>query len=175
MKVPQGPTRPTSDRVREAIFSQLDHRMVLSGARVLDLFAGSGALGLEALSRGATHATFVDHEPRAIRTISSNIEAILPALTPRPTTTVLRQSAGSHVDDARGEPYDLVLIDPPYDNSSDSVSSLLRSLIPHLASRALVVLERSTRSEPVSWPEGLTLLSEKTYGDTRVELAEFDR
>ncbi|NEE03633.1 RsmD family RNA methyltransferase [Phytoactinopolyspora halotolerans] len=204
LQVPPGQsTRPTSDRVREALFSSVEAYLGgLAGARVLDLFAGSGALGLEALSRGAALITLVESDARAVRTIRANIAGVgLPGATvvhdsvervvadglsadptvvprhrdgtaanepaqsrsgARPTAADLRRQGA-----AGGAPYDLVLVDPPYAMDSDTLSGMLAPL-PHgwLAADALVVVERDRRSAPFEWPDGLTGLRERAYGET---------
>jgi 16S rRNA (guanine966-N2)-methyltransferase len=153
-------TRPTSDRVREALFSILGD---IHGLRVLDLFAGSGALGLEALSRGAQEATLVDSAASAIAAIHRNLEALGIA------AEVVRQPAvrflGAASRDARQ--YDLVFLDPPYRHGSALGRELTSALTPILAPDARVVAESDRRS-----PLGLefTLVDERRYGDTLIQI-----
>lgn len=161
---PKG-TRPTTDRVREALFSMLEARLDFEGIAVLDLFAGSGALGLEALSRGAQHVTFVESNAAASRVISANIATVgLPGAVLRqcPVSTFLSMSPD--------RAYDLVLADPPYSVSAEEVSALLSRLTDHwVTDEALVVLERDASGPEVVWPDGWELMSRK-YGGTRLEL-----
>jgi 16S rRNA (guanine966-N2)-methyltransferase len=157
-------TRPTSDRVREALFSALESELgAFAGARVLDLYAGSGALGLEALSRGAAHVLLVEADARAVRTIRSNIAAVgLPGA--RVTqSSVLRVLSGAPPD----HPYDLVLADPPYATPGEEIEIVLSRLTGGwLAPQATVVVERSTRDAPLNWPAGLDGQRERRYGET---------
>lgn len=171
--VTPGPaTRPTSDRVREAWFSKLDAHHALEGARVLDLYAGSGALGLEAASRGATHVTLVDKHPGAIAAMGTNVAAIAPALPHRPTISVVKNPTLTFLASATAHPCDLVFLDPPYDASGEDVDAVLAALMPWLAPHAWVMLERSSRSNPPQWPEGLVALDTKNYGETVLYFAE---
>jgi 16S rRNA (guanine966-N2)-methyltransferase len=150
-------TRPTADRAREGLFSSLQSLLELEGARVLDLYAGSGALGLEALSRGAASATMVEQDPAAVTAIRQNIETLrLPGafVVPQPVETFLANPA---------EPrYDLALLDPPYD---DDVEPVLVALVPWLAEDAVVMVERRTRSGPLPWPGGLVEDRSRRYGE----------
>jgi 16S rRNA (guanine966-N2)-methyltransferase len=170
--VPPAGTRPTSDRVREALFSAIDARMDLHGVRVLDLYAGSGALGLEALSRGAAHALLVESDRKAAAVIRGNIDDLaLPG-------AELRTGTVSSVLQSTGAPgYDLVFSDPPYDVETTTVAADLRLLADHhwLASAALVIVERSIRTPELDWPPGFSPAKPRKYGETRIELAEFDR
>lgn len=169
---PGSATRPTSDRVREAWFSKLDANGLLDTARVLDLYAGSGALGLEAASRGARSVTMVDNHRAAITAISTNVRALSPVLTHSPGLTVVKNSVAAFLHSAPAGQYDLVFLDPPYDAPSDEMDSVLDALLPALAPRAWVMLERSSRARPPRWPEGLVALEMKIYGDTVLYFAE---
>jgi 16S rRNA (guanine966-N2)-methyltransferase len=172
LRTPGPKTRPTSDRVREAWFSKLDASDALEGARALDLYAGSGALGLEAASRGAALVTMVEDYPGAITAITANIAAIGAALPHSPALTVAKAQVSSFL---RGTPtlsYDLVFIDPPYELASELVDQVLSDLRPWLAPGAWVMIERSTRSTAPQWPEGLTPLDVKKYGETALYFAE---
>jgi 16S rRNA (guanine966-N2)-methyltransferase len=167
--VPGSGTRPTSDRVREAIFSALDARDAIDGMRVLDLYAGSGALGLEAASRGAAHVTLVD---RDIRTAKANAALILrQAPNPargegaRPVIESTSQPVQAFLSSARSF-WDLVFIDPPYDLGLTELSHNLEALVPRLSPDAVVVLERSSRTTAPEWPDGLDFERRKDYGDT---------
>jgi 16S rRNA (guanine966-N2)-methyltransferase len=162
--VPGSGTRPTSDRVREAIFSALEARDAIDRMRVLDLYAGSGALGLEAASRGAAHVTLVD---RTIRTAKANAALILrqaPAGA-KPVIESSGQTVQAFLASARSF-WDLVFLDPPYDLGVREVESNLGALVPRLSPGAVVVLERSSRTPAPELPEGLELERRKDYGDT---------
>ena len=164
LAVPPSGTRPTSDRVREAIFSALDARDAVRGARVLDLYAGSGALGLEAASRGARHVTLVD---KSIATARRNIATVLrqaPAGA-RPDVVATGQAVQPFLAAAR-EFWDLAFLDPPYDLGEDELARALDALLPRLAPDATVVIERSSRSPQPSLPSGLELDRRKDYGET---------
>ncbi|MHA7132484.1 16S rRNA (guanine(966)-N(2))-methyltransferase RsmD [Oerskovia turbata] len=168
LQVPPKGTRPTSDRVREAIFSRLEHYGVLEGAYVLDLYAGSGALGLEAASRGARRVVLVDAARAAAEVCRVNVKAL--GLT---TVQVVQEKAEKYVQSAPSTTWDLVLIDPPYDVSEAVVAELLRQLATTsaLVEDAVVVVERSTRSPEPTWPDGWELLARKDYGETAVYYA----
>ena len=165
LTVPPGSgTRPTSDRVREALFSALDSQLGgFDGVRVLDLYAGSGALGLEALSRGAGHALLVESDARAARAIRANIKSLgVHALAAVVTTTV--EKALATPPDA---PYHLVVADPPYALPPAELTSVLAALTRGwLAPGAVVVVERDRRSEAVAWPPGLVGERHRRYGET---------
>ncbi|HSA51599.1 MAG TPA: 16S rRNA (guanine(966)-N(2))-methyltransferase RsmD [Yinghuangia sp.] len=165
LAVPPGDaTRPTSDRAREGLFSTLvSLRRTLHGARVLDLFAGSGAVGLEALSRGAAHALLVEADQGAAKTVRANMRALaLPGAELR-TARAERVAA----EPADGEPYDVVFLDPPYPLPDTDVAALLTSLRVGgwLADDALVAVERATRGGPFGWPDGFTELRSRRYGE----------
>jgi 16S rRNA (guanine966-N2)-methyltransferase len=165
--VPPVGTRPTSDRVREAIFSALDARDALEGARVLDLYAGSGALGLEAASRGAAHVTLVDRAAAAHTATQKNAAAVRKAA-PRgaaPEIVVSTQPVQSFLGGSRAQ-WDVVLVDPPYELGGLELVHNLEALVSRLAPDAIVVLERSSRDRPPEWPDGLELERRKDYGDT---------
>ncbi len=156
-----GRTRPTADRVREALFSALGP---VEGARVLDLYAGSGALGIEALSRGVNSVVFVERDPRAVATIRRNLETV------GAEARVRRRDAldylGSRTATGDG-PFELVLIDPPYDSASRLGDDLSERLPAVLSEDALIVTESDKRSPlELSFP----LLGERVYGDTRIAL-----
>lgn len=166
---PSSGTRPTSDRVREAIFSRLTTWDALADARVLDLFAGTGALAFEALSRGATSAVLIESHARTARQIERTAQDL--GLAAR--TEVLATRAQSAVASLLGRAethgaFDLVFADPPYDMPTAQLEQLLDQLAPALATEALVVLERSARDTPPRWPEGFAQDDSRTYGDTLV-------
>lgn len=158
-------TRPTSDKVREALFSRLEGWDALVGARVLDLFAGTGALAFEALSRGADHALLVEvHGPTAQQLRRTAAELDLTGRceirTGKAATAAAQLSGGDHT---------LVFLDPPYDMGTEALEKLLIALRPALTDDALVVVERSARSRPVAWPEGWADDGTKSYGDTALQ------
>lgn len=154
-------TRPTSDRVREAMFGTLQSELGdFAGLRVLDLFAGSGALGLEALSRGAASADFVESDRRATMVIQQNL-ATLGANRQRVHKTTAEKFLGWGGEDV----WDLVFIDPPYAVEGSAVADLV-SKVP-VSEDALFVVERSSRTS-FSWPEGRSGLQERVYGETTV-------
>lgn len=162
MKVPPKGTRPTSDRVREALFSSLEAMMDLDGAQVLDLYAGSGALGFEALSRGAEHATFVESDKRAAEVLKANAKELGFA-----NTTIANRTAEMYVL-AEGEKFDVVFADPPYAVTDDEIEKVLRGIAPRLAEDAVLIVERASRSSEPAWPDGVEPLRAKRYGDTAV-------
>jgi 16S rRNA (guanine(966)-N(2))-methyltransferase RsmD len=162
LQTPRGAaTRPTSDRVREALFSILGARV--AGARVLDLFAGSGALGLEALSRGAAEATFVDSSPAAQRAIRANLAAL------GTEAEVVRADALRWLRSASGaaRQYDLVFLDPPYRRAGVVAGELSAAVSPVLAPQALVVAE-SDRRAPLELD--LPTIDQRRYGDTLIRI-----
>lgn len=172
LKVPRAGTRPTSDRVREAVFSALEARDALDGATVLDLYAGSGALGLEAASRGASYVVLVERDASSARVIDGNARALTAAATAnrlsKPRIEVVTSSVRSFLDRSAGLLVDTVLIDPPYDLSEDDLAADLGAVLPLLREDAVVVVERSTRSPEPAWPVGLERERRKDYGDTAV-------
>lgn len=166
--MPPRTTRPTAERVREALFNALETAGDLDEARVLDLYAGSGALGLEALSRGASEAVFVETDRRAAEVLRGNIRNV---------------GLGGHVRqgrvetvvaEGRPEPFDLVLLDPPYALSWDVLGGVLERLVTRgwLAERALVVIEKPRRDGDPPWPAGLEPVRTKRYGEAAVYWAE---
>lgn len=169
LKVPPKGTRPTSERVREALFNALETAGELDGAHVLDLYAGSGALGLEALSRGAADALFVESDRRAVDVLRGNVAALGLGGTVRAgqVETVVAAPAP--------RPYDLVLADPPYAVDAAALGKVLASLAAGgwLGESALVVVERAARDGEPAWPEGFEPSRAKKYGDTAVWWAEY--
>jgi len=181
--VPAGrATRPTSDRVREALFSRLQHEGLLTGTRVLDLYAGSGALGLEAASRGAAHVVLVDSDRAAAQACRRNAATVLSGHrgqkvgTGQTASTVQVQqvAAVALLGTAPDLPYDLVLADPPYPLAEDEVSTFLRLLTENdwLDAQAVVVVERSVRGPEPVWPQELVRFDERRYGETVLWFAE---
>lgn len=164
LSVPDAGTRPTSDRVRESLFGALDSADRLRGAAVLDLYAGSGALGLEAISRGAASADLVEKSPRAASVTERNARAVLRAV-PGAVARVHRSAVDAYLRAASSH-FDVVFIDPPYDLDGAALSRDLALLAPLLHADALVIVERATRSGAPSLPDGLELARERRYGDT---------
>ena len=162
LSVPGHGTRPMTGRAKESVFSILASRF--NGARVLDLYAGSGALGLEALSRGASDAVFVEKDTSANAIIESNITAVGLG------GTVIRRSLPRAMSSIEGR-FDLVFIDPPYADSDDSVTDILVNMEKVLAPDGIVVLHRQARSV-VDAPEFLTCTDERRYGDAVVTMFE---
>ncbi|MEW1864733.1 16S rRNA (guanine(966)-N(2))-methyltransferase RsmD [Streptomyces sp. NBC_00669] len=165
LAVPPGNgTRPTSDRAKEALFSTWESlRGTLEGARVLDLYAGSGAVGLEALSRGAAHVLLVEADPRAAQVVRENATALkLPGAEVRPGRAE-KAVAGP----PSGPPYDTVFLDPPYDVPDDELREILLTLLANgwLTTDALVTVERRTRGGVFGWPDGFAGLRSRKYGE----------
>lgn len=173
LTVPSGATRPTSDRTREGIFSALDARGVLAGARVLDLFAGSGALGLEAASRGASQVHLVDSSAAAATACKLNAKTVAasPGAPKDLGLQVTRQSADTFLGQDTAS-YDVVFLDPPYDLPTAEIDRTLSLVAERVAPDGVVVLERSTRSADPTWPDSLTLDRARDYGETRVFYAD---
>ncbi|MEG3616735.1 MULTISPECIES: 16S rRNA (guanine(966)-N(2))-methyltransferase RsmD [Isoptericola] len=175
LTVPPSGTRPTSERVREAMFSRLEHLGVVDGARVLDLFAGSGALGLEAASRGAAEVVLVDAARQAADVARRNAADLGLGRRVRVLAEPAERAAARlAADGAPSGGFDLVLIDPPYDLDPAVLNRVLADLAAPgvLAPDAVVVLEQARRGAPFTWPDALTELSAKRYGDTVVHYAE---
>jgi 16S rRNA (guanine(966)-N(2))-methyltransferase RsmD len=165
--VPRTGTRPTTDRVRESLFNVLVSRIDFGGASVLDLYAGSGALGLEALSRGATSAVFVESDQRAAAVVAKNIASMGVAADVRraPVATVLAGGAN--------RPVDLVFADPPYEVPAAEIEAMLTALVDGgwVREGTVVVVERGTSGPEIGWPDGWAPWPSRRYGDTRIELA----
>lgn len=176
LDVPTSGTRPTSDRVREALFAALESAGAIDGARVLDLYAGSGALGLESLSRGAASAEFVERGRPAASVVRRNITQLTTALRTAglavPPTRVHESTAITYLKRGAGT-FDLVFSDPPYDIGDEAINADLLALAPLLAPDALVVVERTRRATPPDFAAaGLVEVRDRSYGDTRVWWAE---
>ncbi len=165
LETPRGQaTRPTSDRVREALFSAIESRTgSLDGLRFLDLYAGSGAVGLEAWSRGAGVVTMVEQDRRTAALIARNAATL--GFT---RARVVANSVATVLGSAPAAPYDVVFSDPPYPLSDEAVTADLTALVAHgwLVPGALVVVERAARRSAVSWPEGIEEGRTKRYGET---------
>ncbi|MCG2797438.1 MAG: 16S rRNA (guanine(966)-N(2))-methyltransferase RsmD [Cellulomonas sp.] len=166
LAVPPRGTRPTSDRVREALFSRLDHVAGLDGARVLDLYAGSGALGLEAASRGASHVVLVEHDRVAAQVCRSNAAGT--GLAAQVTVVADRVERYLAASDDR---FDLILLDPPYAVEDAALDAVIVGAAGLLTSDGWMVVERSTRSPGPTWPAGLLSEGDRRYGETRIWFA----
>ncbi|MDT5085155.1 MAG: rRNA (guanine966-N2)-methyltransferase [Mycobacterium sp.] len=168
--VPPRGTRPTTDRVRESLFNIVTARLDLNGLSVLDLYAGSGALGLEALSRGAASALFVESDRRAATVLERNIATLGLA-----GATLRRGVVAAVVAAGAAAPVDLVLADPPYEVEAAEVHAVLAALTTHGWARdgTLAIVERAAAGAPLSWPPGWQPWQHRVYGDTRLELAEW--
>ena len=177
LEAPKGEaTRPTTDRVREAVFSALSSIAgpSLGGGAALDAFAGTGALGLEALSRGIESVTFVERDRVALATIRRNIETL--GAGDRSTVVVgdsLEHAANGSLP---GGPFALLLLDPPYRLDGGEVAMMISQLVVHdlLGDEALIMLERASGTQ-VIWPAGVSVLTEKRYGTTAVDIAVYER
>ncbi len=161
LAVPARGTRPTSERAREALFNTLRAHLELEGAAVLDLYAGSGAVGLEALSRGAARAVFVESDRRAADVLQRNVDSVgLPG-------AEVRRRAVDAVLGGPAEPFDLVFADPPYELPDTGIAAMLAALAGNgwLAASATVVVERSARTPEPAWPQGIALVTQRRYGE----------
>jgi 16S rRNA (guanine966-N2)-methyltransferase len=163
LAVPPRGTRPTSDRAREALFNTLNAELDLKGARVLDLYAGSGAVGLEALSRGADCAVFVESDRRATAVLQDNINTVGldEAIVHRCTVETYLAAVGAD------EPFALVFADPPYAVSANAVAVMLASLadLRWVISGGIVVVERSVRDAEPIWPSEIKAMKQRRYGE----------
>ncbi len=164
--MPGAGTRPTSDRVREALFSRLEHADLLADAVVWDLYAGSGALGLEAASRGAREVVLVEAAKQAALVCRRNVATLGLA-----GVRVMAQRVAAFLQQAAG-PVDLVFLDPPYDLGEGELAEALGALAAHVAPGGVVVVERSVRSPEPTWPAGLAAVAERRYGETVLWFAE---
>lgn len=166
LAVPRSGTRPTSDRVREAIFSALEARDAIDGAVVLDLYAGSGALGLEAASRGASEIVLVERAKPAADVCRRNAAAVARAARgSAPRIRVEARSVATYLESAPGG-VDLAFIDPPYELGERELARDLQLLAPRLSRDATVVVERSSRSPEPDWPAGIAPERRRDYGET---------
>ncbi len=165
-------TRPTTDRVKEALFSRLESYGVLQGAHVLDLYAGSGSLGVESASRGAATVDLVESAEQAAAVAQHNADLVNRALG-WTAVRVHRSRVETYLARVASElTWDLVLMDPPYTVEAESVTAVLAALETRLAEGAVVVVERSARSPEPSWPSWLERFSERKYGETRLWFLE---
>ena len=172
LKVPPSVTRPTSSRVREALFSAVQSWAVdFDDVRVLDLYAGSGALGLELLSRGASVATLVEKDARAASLIKENAAQL-----ELPKARVVTSDVISFLANGEPEQFDVVFADPPYAVTDDVISNMLQLLIDRnwLTDVAIVVIERDNRSTP-TWPSEYSDVEQRIYGDTALWYGQYRR
>jgi 16S rRNA (guanine966-N2)-methyltransferase len=171
LQVPKSGTRPTSDRVREAIFSALDARDAVRDARVLDLYSGSGALGLEAASRGAASVVLVERSAAAAQVCRRNAAAVASAAKAArrvvPDLDVRASSVQSYLVGATGL-FDVVFIDPPYLTGDEELVGVLTALVPLLSEDAVVCVERSARDPEPTLPDALIVERRKDYGETAI-------
>lgn len=172
IKVPPEGTRPTSDRAREGLFSSLQVRFGFTDQTVLDLFAGSGALGLEAASRGACEVVLVENDPKAVQVIEHNA-----AVVGHPRVRVEPVKASTYLARAPKKHFSMVLADPPYALTDEAVVEMLQALRPALVDGAAVVVERHRDSPETAWPDGFTpttqKLKKRTYGIARMDMAVY--
>ncbi|MDN4644018.1 16S rRNA (guanine(966)-N(2))-methyltransferase RsmD [Arthrobacter sp. PsM3] len=172
VSVPGSLTRPTTDRVKEALFSRLDAFEVIADARVLDLYAGSGSLGVESASRGAKTVDLVEFDGKASEVCQRNAD-LVNTVAGRKVVTVHRSKVESFLERARdGVRWDLVFLDPPYPLEEPALAGVLAKLLPHLAEGAVAVVERSSRSPEPVWPDGMERFAERKYGETKLWFAE---
>lgn len=166
--MPSQGTRPTSERAREGLFGALDAVDAVRGARVLDLYAGTGALGFEALSRGAAAVRFVEAAAKAATALTGNATEL------GVEGYSLRRGRVAAVLREAGEEFDLVLLDPPYDQRDDELAEVLGLLLSGgwCAEGALVIVERSSRAPQPRWPAGLSAARTQRYGETALHWAE---
>ncbi len=173
LQVPPEGTRPTSDRAREGLFSSLQVRFGFEGQNVLDLFAGSGALGLEAASRGAENVTLVENNPKAVDIIRANM-----AVVKHPRVQVAEMKASTFLASAPEQYFTMVLADPPYDLADEAIVEMLHALTPKLVDGAAIVVERLVDSPETAWPAWFVpttqKLKKRTYGIARMDMAVFD-
>ena len=167
-------TRPTSDRVKESLFGQLENLGQLDGASVLDLFAGTGALGLEALSRGANHAVLVERDRKAHEISLENSKSVISAIQKsRSDASVENKKADADKFlKTNKQSFDLVFLDPPYDLPNQELLGYIEQLSQAVSDQGLFVIERSSRTESIQVPVWLREVSTRNYGDTQVTILQ---
>ncbi|MFM6980046.1 MAG: 16S rRNA (guanine(966)-N(2))-methyltransferase RsmD [Micrococcales bacterium] len=166
LAAPAKSTRPTSDRVRESIFNRLEAQDLIDDAKVLDLYAGTGALGLESISRGAQAATLVEGVKAASEVCRKNADAVAKATSV--SARVVSQTVKTFLGAVKPHEFNLVFIDPPYDVTNAELIQNLEHLIDFLMPGTTVIVERSSRTAEPEWPKGFSLELRKDYGDTSV-------
>lgn len=171
LDVPDAGTRPTSDRVRESLFGSLESADLLRGATVLDLYAGSGALALEAVSRGASAADLVEKSPRAATVAQRNAARVAKAIGRDAAIRVHRVAADAFLSTGAST-WDLVFIDPPYDLGELELAVTLGKVASRLSDAGVIVIERASRSPEPSLPDELAMSRSRKYGDTTLWWAE---
>jgi 16S rRNA (guanine966-N2)-methyltransferase len=168
-------TRPTSDRAREGLFSSLTSEFgTFEGLRVLDLFAGSGAIGLESLSRGATLVHVVEKDEQAVQTIEANHDLVKKS-NPAGKFEIFGMSVERFLNDQPREKYHLVYIDPPYEFSNQGIEDILNKLHDNnfLSSDAFIAVERNARLDQFIWPDAFTPARERNYGQASIYYGTF--
>lgn len=168
-------TRPTSDRVKESLFAKLDAMGVIEGARVLDLFAGTGALGLESASRGAVSVTLIERDRKAFELLQQNVKSAKSALEKQGLDAEISPrnvSVQRFLTDTQ-ETFDLVFLDPPYEIEQQIIHQAFEALSRCLSENSLLVFERSSRV-PLNLPSNFRLIVEKSFGDTVVMFIELE-
>jgi 16S rRNA (guanine966-N2)-methyltransferase len=164
---PAKSTRPTSDRIRESLFSSLESKSAIDGSKVLDLFAGTGALALEALSRGAKSAVLVEKNTQAAKICKQNLDSALSSIQQQgfEATGVLKMQPAIKFLEQTTEKFDLVFVDPPYEMENAELEETLQKLRVRLEPNALVIVERSAKSKKPN-SSGFSMLQEKAFGST---------
>lgn len=172
LRVPESGTRPTSDRAREGLFSSLEARFGIAGSRFLDLFSGSGAMGLEAASRGASEVVLVESSSAASAVIRRNIDTV-----GHTQCTVVESTVETYLTSAPRNFFDIVVADPPY--VYEAIPELVAAVAPCLKDGGVVVIERHVDSPETPWPAQFTptaqKLKKRTYGIARMDMAVFHR
>ncbi|MFM8843006.1 MAG: 16S rRNA (guanine(966)-N(2))-methyltransferase RsmD [Actinomycetota bacterium] len=171
---PSGATRPTSDRAREALFSTLESEFgSMNDLSLLDLYCGSGAVGVEALSRGASLVTSVDNEEKATGVARQNFQ-LIENITGVGTYSVITMSVGKFLERPGDIQYDIIFLDPPYDLPNNEIEKNLSALIrnSHLKPSSVIAIERDSKARPLAWPEGLKEVKVRKYGAATIYYAE---
>ena len=171
---PVGATRPTSDRAREALFSTLESEFgSISDLTFLDLYCGSGAVGVEAISRGAAVVYAVDKDDKATQVARQNFE-LLQSLTGIGSHNVITSSVGKFLEKGADLKFDVVFLDPPYDLPNNEIEKNLSALLRNsfLKSSSVIAIERDSKSKPLAWPEGLSEVKVRKYGAATIIYAE---
>ena len=171
---PVGATRPTSDRAREALFSTLESEFgSMNDLTILDLYCGSGAVGAEALSRGAAIVTGIDNDEKATSVARQNFQ-LLEKISGIGTYSVITMSVGKFLDKPADFPFDVLFLDPPYELPNNEIEKNLTSLVKngYLKPSSVVAIERDSKARPLAWPQGLTEVKVRKYGAATIYYAE---